>query len=82
MAKKYRDAQNFGKKNTPRKLKPTKNPQFTVKKSKIIVDILTNSSIIIIVRTLRDTKDKKYSLRYLQNLNFNLIILLITINKS
>lgn len=53
-----------------------------VKKSKIIIDILTNPSIIIIVRTLRDTKDKKYSLRYLQNLNFNLIILLITINKS
>lgn len=53
-----------------------------VKKSKIIVDILTNVSIIIIVRTLRDTKNKKYPLRYLQNLNFNLIILLITINKS
>ena len=51
-----------------------------VKKSKIIIDILTNMSIIILVRTLRDTKDKKYPLRYLQNPNF--INLLITINKN
>ena len=68
--------------NNKSSIKAYKISKKIVKKSKIIVDILTNLSIIIIVRTLRDTKDKKYSLRYLQNLNFNLIILLITINKS
>lgn len=68
--------------NNKSSIKPYKISIKIVKKSKIIIDILTNMSIIILVRTLRDTKDKKYSLRYLQNLNFNLIILLITINKS
>lgn len=68
--------------NNKSPIKAYKISKKIVKKSKIIVDILTNMSIIIIVRTLRDTKDKKYPLRYLQNLNFNLIILLITINKS